>query len=241
MEMIKELKELNLEDNEVKVYLACLYLGSAKVNDISKKAELIRTTTYGVLKSLIEKGLVSTIIKNNITYFQATRPKQLLEILEEKKKRINSILPQLEKIQEVVPNKHKVELFEGKEGLKTIFNEFVSKPNQEVKIIGFFSKWLDFFGSWTEIYYRKKKEQKTKTLVLVDESERNYAKDNRISNSQIKYIKDLDIESECFIYGDKVALVSFEKDNLKGVVIQDKEISKMQNILFDKLWKQAKP
>lgn len=240
MEIIKELKELNLEDNEIKVYLACLYLGSSKVNAISKKAELIRTTTYGVLKSLIEKGLASTIIKNNITYFQATKPQKLLGILDEKKKKINSILPQLKKIQEIVPNKHKVELFEGKEGLKTIFNDFVANPNQEIKIIGFFSKWLDFFGTWTDIYYRKKKENKIKSLVLVDEKERAYTKDNRIANSEIRYIKDLDIDSECFIYQDKVALVSFEKDNLKGVLIQDKEIAKMQNLLFEKLWKISK-
>jgi HTH-type transcriptional regulator, sugar sensing transcriptional regulator len=239
MEIIKELKELNLEDNEIRVYLACLYLGSSKVNDIAKKSKLIRTTTYGVLKSLIEKGLVSTIIKNNITHFQSAKPKQLLEILEEKKKKINSILPKLEKIREVIPNKHKVELFEGKEGLKTIFNEFVAKPNKEVKIIGFYSKWLDFFGSWTDIYYRKKKENKVKSFVLVDESERDYTNDKRIANSEIRYVKDLNINAECFIYGDKVVFASFEEDNLKGVVIQDKEIFKMQNLLFDKLWNKA--
>ncbi len=241
MEIINELRELNLEDNEIKIYLACLSLGSSKVNEIAKKSQLIRTTAYGVLKSLIEKGLISTVLKDNVAYFQAANPKQLIEILDEKKKKIISILPKLEKMQEFVPKKHKVELFEGKDGLKTLFNDYVSKPNQTVKIIGFMSKWPDFFGVWTDMYYRKKKENKIKTLVLMDEKEREFAKDKRVKNSEFRYLKDLDLDSECFIYHDKVAFTSFEQDNLNGVIIQDKEMFDLQNKVFDKLWKQAKP
>lgn len=241
MEIIKELKELNLEDSEIKVYLSCLALGSSKVNEIAKKSQLIRTTTYGVLKSLMEKGLISTVLKDNITYFQAASPKQLLEILDEKKKKINSILPKLEKIQEFVSTKHNVQVFEGKEGMKTIFNDLVSKPNQTEKIIGFLGKWLEFSEIYTDIYYRKKKENKIKTLVLVDEKEREFSKEKKIANSEIRYIKDLDIDSECFIYHDKVAYVSFEEDNMKGVIIQDKKMFELQDKVFDNLWKIAKP
>ncbi len=240
MEVIRELKEIGLEDNEIKVYLSCLSLGSAKVNEISKKSRLIRTTTYGILKSLIEKGLVSTVLKDNVSYFQATSPKQIIEMLDEKKKKIISVLPRLEKMQETISSNHKVQLFEGKEGLKTIFNDYISKPNQTVKIVGCMSKWIDFFGIWTDIYYRKKKERRIKVLTLQDEKERVYSKDKRIANSEFRYLKNLDIDSECFIYQDKIAFVSFEEENLKGVIIQDKEMNKLQSLLFDNLWKIAK-
>jgi len=240
MEIIKELKELNLDDNGVKIYLACLSLGSAKVNEIAKKSGLIRTTTYGVLRSLIQKGLVSTIIKDNITYFQAANPKQLIEILDEKKKKINSIMPKLKKMQELVPTKHKVELFEGKEGLKTIFNDYVTKKNSTVKIIGFLEKWLDFEDPYVDIYYRKKKENKIKTLVLMDKKEKSLSKSKKIANSEFRYIENLELNSECFIYKDKIAFVSFGEDGLKGVIIQDKEMCDLQNKLFDNLWKIAK-
>jgi len=241
MEVIPELRELNLDDNEIKVYLSCLSLGSSKVHEIAKKSNLIRTTAYGVLRSLSEKGLVSTILKENITYFQAAEPKHLIETLEEKKNKISLILPKLEEIKAYVSHVHKVQIFEGKEGLKTIFNDFVLKENQEVKVIGFLSKWLDFFGVWTEIYYRKKNEKKVKTFVLMDEKEKKFASDKRVLNSEFRYLENLDINGECFLYEDKVILISFNKENLNGVVIQDKEIAKMQNLLFDKLWGQAKP
>jgi len=240
MEIIPELRELNLDDNEVRVYLSCLNLGSSKVNEVARKSGLIRTTCYGVLKSLIQKGLVSTVLKDNVTYFQAANPKQLMEILDEKKKKINSIIPKLEKMQEFIPIKHKVQLFEGKEGFKTIVNDLVTGKNETVKIIGTLRKWLDFSDVYTDIYYRKKKENNIKTQVLIDESEKDSIKDKKIANSEFRSIKDLDLNSECFIYQDKVAFVSFGKDDLKGVIIQDKEMFDLQNKVFDKLWNSAK-
>jgi len=75
---------------------------------------------------------------------------------------------------------------------------------------------------------------------LVHEHERDYIRDKRVANSEFRFLDDLDINAELFIYQDKIAQVSFEPDNLKGVLIQDKEINKLQNIIFDKLWKIAK-
>lgn len=241
MEIISELKELNLDENEIRVYLSCLSLGSSKVNEISRKSELIRTTCYGVLKSLIEKGLISTILVDNVTHFQATSPKQLVSMLEEKRKKIISILPQLEGLSQSINTTHKVQLFEGKEGLKTVFNDLVSKKNEEIRIIGFLNKWLSFSESYSDIYYRKKKENHITARVLVDDSEKDFAKNKKIGGSDIKFIKDLDIDSECFIYQDKIAFVSFEENNLKGVIIQDKQMNKLQSLVFDNLWKIAKP
>jgi sugar-specific transcriptional regulator TrmB len=240
MKTIHELKELNLENNEIKVYLSCLSLGSAKVQEIAKKSKLIRTTTYGVLKTLIEKGLVSITQKNNVSHYQAADPNQLLEILEEKKKKINSILPTLEKIKKEIPKQHNVQLFEGKEGLKTIFNDLLAKPNTTIKIIGFMRDWPELFGIWTDIYYRKKKENKIKTLVLMDENERKNTQNKTVTNAEFRYLKNLTVDAESFIYNDKILFISFEENDQKGIVIQDKEMAKLQSILFDKLWSIAK-
>jgi HTH-type transcriptional regulator, sugar sensing transcriptional regulator len=240
MEMIPELKELNLNDNEVRVYLATLSLGSSKVSEIAKRSELIRTTTYAILNSLIEKGLVSIVLKNNVTFFQATNPKKLTSILDEKKRKINSILPKLEHIKEAINNPHKVELFEGREGLKTVFNDLVIKLNETIKIIGFSGKFIKFSESYSDIYYRKKKENKIKSLVITGESDRESSKNNKIINSEFRYLPSLDADSEIFIYNGKIAFVSLKEDNLTGVIVEDREMFKLQSIIFDNLWKLAK-
>jgi sugar-specific transcriptional regulator TrmB len=240
MNIENNLKELNLDENQIKIYLACLNLGSSKVHDISKKANLIRTTTYGVLKSLIERGLVSTTKKNNITFYQASSPRQLLNLIDEKREKIKDILPELEKLQAQIPKKHYYETFEGKEGLKTIINDLLQEPNETILIIGFIKKWIEFSDIFSDIYYRKKKEKSIKANVLIDKSEIHEIKNKKIHSSEFRYMDKLESQSECFIYRDKIAFVSFEESNLRGVIIQDLEMSKLQKNVFEKLWRTAK-
>ena len=63
----KILEEVGLTGNEIKVYLALLELGSVTAGDILKKIELHRGAVYDTLDKLIDKGLVSYFIKNNVT------------------------------------------------------------------------------------------------------------------------------------------------------------------------------
>src|SRR3989344_3663074 len=133
--MEQELKEFGLTDNEVKVYLACLKLGTALVQGIAKKANTYRTYTYEILKSLIEKGLVSYVIKNGKQYFEVAEPEKLLNILKEKETKINKILPDLKNIYKTSIEKPKVELYEGKEGLKTILDDII-RTKGEVLVYG---------------------------------------------------------------------------------------------------------
>lgn len=78
------LKELNLSDKEVKVYLSLLMLGQSTVNDIAKKANLNRVTTYDILKALLERGFVSYVIISGVKHFEAVQPSKFLRFFERK-------------------------------------------------------------------------------------------------------------------------------------------------------------
>ena len=240
MELIEELRELNLDDNEIKVYQTCLNLGSCKVNDISQKTNILRTTIYGILKSLIQKGLISSFTKDNIKYYNAASPKQLLEILEEKKEIILSVMPKLEEIHKFVPNKHKVELFEGKQGFKTIVNQLVNIPDNTYYIVGPFSTWIDFSEFYTTTFYRRKKEMNVKSKIITDMKDKKVLQHKTTHNSEFKFLDNYDTLAEFILWQNKVAIINFEKDNLKGVIIEDAEIAKMYKIIFDNLWQNAK-
>lgn len=243
MEVIHELKELGLDDSEIKVYLECLAEGGADVKEISKRAGLIRTTVYGVLQSLMKKGLVAKFKKDRAMFFHAVSPQELINIIDQKKARIESILPKLEEIRKKTHNIQRVESFEGKNGVKAITNDILSIPNQTVKIIGAGKKWIDFSSSFATNYYLRKKEArvKTKTILSDTKEERDFMKNKIVKNSEIKFIEGIDVtNSATFIYHDKASFVTYDKENAKGFVIEDKEFNKVQNILFDNLWKLAK-
>jgi len=234
------LTDYGLSKNESKVYLANLKLGIAKVNDIAKKSNTLRTTVYEILDSLLKKGLVSKTLKDNIVHFVAVSPKELLNILDEKRKKVFDGIPLLEELQNKTKQLIKVESFESPGGIKALTNDLLSEKNYTYKVFGGASAWLNFSPSFTEIFYRKKKEQKIFSKAINPKEEKALVKKGEIVNSERRYLPGMGFTSNCYIYLDKVAFLDYEKDNFRGVIIQDKEFNQMVNFMFDSLWVKAK-
>ena len=81
---------------------------------------------YDVLNSLLKKGVVAYVIKNGKKSFRAADPEKMIDYLntqekdlEETKNIITSILPQLKPVK-IDAQKPVIEIYEGKEGMKTI-------------------------------------------------------------------------------------------------------------------------
>ena len=243
MEIKPELKELGLDENEIKVYLACLSEKGVSVKEISDKTKLIRTTVYGVIHSLLVEAMISKVEKEGVMYFSAADPKELLNVLDYKREKLNAIIPELEKMKEFSPSLQKVDFYEGRNGVKAITNDLLSVPNEIALCIGAGKKWVDFSSSFADIYYRKKKEMNVKTHAILSDTpeERKFLKEKNYKNSQFKFLKNIDVtNSATFIYQDKVSFVSYEKDNERGFIIKDKEFNKVQRLMFENMWKIAK-
>ena len=138
MELIYELKKLGLSEKEAKVYLANLELASSSVQTIGKKAEFNRATTYGILDSLIKKGLCSTFTQGNKTHYVASEPEFLTGLFEVQKKEIEerekyfiSLLPKFKLVDNNESGKPTVQFFEGKQGLLSCYHEFVLNYDPE--------------------------------------------------------------------------------------------------------------
>ncbi len=58
MSLDRELSALGLSQKEATVYVALLELGTASVQAIARRADLVRPTTYVILEALTKKGLV---------------------------------------------------------------------------------------------------------------------------------------------------------------------------------------
>ena len=101
-DLVLLVQEAGLTEGESKVYLALLKLGSSTTGPIIGESNVANSIIYRLLESLIEKGLVSYVIKEKTKYFQAAEPKKILEYiderrskLEENKDKISEMLPQL--------------------------------------------------------------------------------------------------------------------------------------------------
>src|SRR3989338_7547002 len=94
------LQKIGLNKSEVKVYLNLLELGSSTTGPIMDKAKVSSSKIYGILERLIEKGLVSFIIKSKTKYYQASSPEAIFDYINEKEEEMEK---QKEQIKKIIP------------------------------------------------------------------------------------------------------------------------------------------
>jgi len=238
--MEKELREFGLTDREVKVYLALIQLGTALVQDISRKAGTYRTYTYEILKSLMEKGLVSYFIKSSKQYFEVAEPEKLLNILKEKESKINDILPELKNLYKSTKEKPKIEFFIGKEGIKTVLDSLI-KTNQEILVYGSTKKQISLLDFYFPNYIKRRIASKIKIKVLTEKSKETFHQKEKDEEElrETRFLPTgIEFPTATNIYGNKVAILSLEKEPI-GLIIDNEEIAKTQKIIFELLWKIA--
>ena len=124
--MIQEtLQELGLNRRESLCYTALLELGSSKIGAIVKKTEIPSSKIYEILNKLVNRGLVSYVKMGKIKHYQASDPKTLLNYIDEKKKKIEEILPQLI-LKQKFSTKQSVEMFEGQKAIFSLFTDLIN-------------------------------------------------------------------------------------------------------------------
>jgi HTH-type transcriptional regulator, sugar sensing transcriptional regulator len=237
--MIKELQEIGLNENEAKVYLQVLKDQGDTASSIAKRAKINRTTTYLELNKLLEKGLVSYLIKNKRKYFQAVEPEKLIEILDEKKNKISKILPQLKNMHKSV-NPFKIEILEGKEGIKNLYQQII-KESKEACAFGVTGNAFNILKFEFPHLIKKTKESGLKLRYLANANAKK--KLNKLPKTfvQIKYLpKVITSNVTTIIFNDKIAIQSLVKENIFVTIIADKPLNQGYKNYFEYMWKLTK-
>jgi sugar-specific transcriptional regulator TrmB len=244
MSEIDILEDFGLSEAEAKVYLALLEIGSTLAGPLIKKTGLHRGTTYQILQRLIEKGLVSFVIKSGKRYFEATDPNRFLEILKEKEEKIQEILPSLIKRRRLSKEKQEVTVYSGYNGIKTVCENILEelKGGGEYLDFGVSGLFREIMGPYWDLWQRKKKKYKIKSKCIFDESLkeknpallRDYFGQARFHSSKFKSLTDT------MIYNDKVVLFIWTANPPIAVVIQNKENADSYKNQFNLMWKYSK-
>tara|TARA_Y100000310_G_C20626074_1_gene785961 strand:- start:63 stop:788 length:726 start_codon:yes stop_codon:yes gene_type:complete len=238
---IESLKEFGLTNNESIVYKSLLELGPSLAGQISRKTGLHRRTVYDTTEMLIKKGLIGYIIKNNRRLFEASSPKKFLDIIKEKENRINELLPEMLNFFEQTKEKQETNFYKGKHGLRTVFEDQI-ETKQEILVLGaspLAYEILQFYFKWFD---KRRKEKKIKTKIIFNKTnKRKTNKKQKIPLSEIRYLPQKYTSPLAVnIYGDKVAIILWSKENPLAIVIKNKEISEGYVKYFELMWRIAK-
>ncbi|HLC49664.1 MAG TPA: helix-turn-helix domain-containing protein [Candidatus Andersenbacteria bacterium] len=250
MKYIQELTNLGLKDKEAAVYLSCLELGPSPVQPIGRKAKVVRATTYVILESLMNMGLVTKYKVGKKTLFSAETPRQLLrllekqeEVIQEKQHNIEAILPQLQMLTKAAGDKPSVRYFEGQEGLVVMRREIIMYPRAGDTIYNFTP--ADHLNSVfpdekdTVVSQRIAKKIFAKTLfTTTSESIKKRWLSSDISElNERRFVspEKFPVPAGMTIYLDRIAIGSFT-GKLFGVVIESQQMVNMMRALFELAW-----
>lgn len=135
-------QQIGLSKNESRIYETLLREGESSVGHISTKSEVYRRNVYDSLNRLVEKGLVFEIVSTKENHYQAVDPKKLMDLINEKRDVLDSVLPGLEILYKENPSEHSVLTYKGKEGWKNYMRDML-RIGEPVYVLGGKGGWLD--------------------------------------------------------------------------------------------------
>jgi len=247
----KVLEAIGLKDKEAKVYFACLKLGQDTAFNIAIKARIKRSTCYFILDNLIERGFVSQKRTPRVTYYSAISPQTLLLKVEKQKDQLEKALPELAKVWDEQPHKPMIQIFEGIDGIRQVYEQAGDsiRKYEEFLYFGSTKHFLDNpdYMHLLDVYLFEMKNKRYKAreiLVHEDIKDSNYLKQikaNANPNHQIRFFPKGTkfFENDNMIYGNKLAIFSLKKE-VYVIVIESENIAESYRNMFNALWQMAK-
>jgi HTH-type transcriptional regulator, sugar sensing transcriptional regulator len=239
MNYIEELTKYGLSEKQATIYLTLLKIGPSTANTIAEECDFVRTTTYDVLKVLKEEGIIGVMIKNKIKYFEAADPEKLIQLLDERKKYVNDILPQLKKLRTTIPEMPRSEIFEGKQGMKTVL-QIILESKKPLYAYSNNKSMLDILPVYGPRFIKDRVKLKIPIKIISEPSKtttkilKNKDKAELRETRTIPQFKDMALNQ--YFNEDFVAILGTREDKPIGIVIYHKDYAKAQKIIFDRLW-----
>lgn len=239
-ELIKELEAIGLSEKEARVYLTVLEVGQATVQEIGKKADVNRATTYVILDSLMAKGLIATFGEGKKSLYIAEAPHGLNNIIREQEEELEKrdaqldlLMPELHSLYNLHPNKPAVKFYEGKEGLKEMLKERrKDSPKSKVRVFYPVKQVKSMFSQSETEELRGKRVDSGVEMKSINCDPENLGMPPPKRVERRKTPSDINFTSDIEVWDDKVLIASLE-GHISGVIIQNKLIAQTIASIFE--------
>ncbi len=162
------LTRFGLNRNDVKIYTSLFQLGRTKTGKIISLSGVTSSRVYESLRILREKGLVSFEVKNNIKYYKAELPEQLIEDASKNIDDLRQMAKEIKHFPIKKEDRNETNTYEGLHGFKQAFIQHINaiEKNEDVGVIAFnshtvskqkYSRLRGFFDSIDRVLFPKTK------------------------------------------------------------------------------------
>lgn len=240
------LLSIGLTDKEALVFLILLQYGPLYAANVARMAKVNRTTTYGILKELMSRGLVSIVNrKDEAARYQSIEPEMLPAFLERQreelalhKKEIEQALPQIALLRsngKVLP---KVHFFEGTQGVEQAYEDMLAHNTGKMIYAltglegamtgGLSEKFRDYFiGKRTSLGIA------AEYIIPDTPIARKATLDDAAKLRVPKFIPgEYNFNIELCIYDNRVSILSYSQESPVALIIEDETIAHAMKQIF---------
>ncbi len=231
------LSEIGMTQKEIDVYLTLISLKSATISEIINKAKVSRQSVYEIIQKLLDKGLISFITKDGKKQYVAANPKRLRDIQKEKLELLDNLLPEL--LAKYNENKEdmNVEVFVGKEGMKTITNNIL-KVGKSLYVLSNNARIFEVLQYYMLQFMQKRAKLGIKMNVIYSEA----AREKKIEGEllEVRYVsEEYRLPLSIAVYGNHSNIIVYS-ENPVAMHIENKETAQSFMQYFNLMWKIAK-
>ena len=247
------LQSIGMTDAEIRVYLALIKLGPSTTGPIVDESHVASSKIYHILEKLLEKGIVSFIVKKRTKYYQAADPVSIMDFVEKKedelqhqKNAIQEIIPVLQEQMLSQQNPSEAQIFKGHRGIQTIIEKVYArlKKGETFYDIGIPSFQKErYHAYWQEEDHPKRVELGIQVKALFNkDTPKQVLKDrNAFWGCDARYMPiDVDTPAWILIYKD-VSVIILQSDNPLAIEITNQQIADSFMGYFNAFWRLSKP
>lgn len=253
---ISILKDLGLNEGEIRTYLALLDLESSATGPLCEKSGIQSSHIYSYLASLQEKGLVSYSTRNARKIFHPSPPEALIELQRDLRKQKEETFQQQESdLQELIKNlvpqivqkgkESPYRYFENISGIKGLWSTLTERlphlpQNSIIKIYSAdkesSNRLLAFYDEFHKVRLKLGLRYR---LIISPEMEAHGKKRSK----QLAEVRILPLKNECTwgIIGDMFIMYTTTGKQPRAFLILDEKFAQTYSNIFSELWTQAKP
>jgi HTH-type transcriptional regulator, sugar sensing transcriptional regulator len=241
----RTLVELGLHDTEARFYLAALALGEAPIREIAEKAGISRTNAYDVLARLEEQGLATSEGDGprNLRVVPVP-PERLAEIFDNRRRRLEAILPDLRSLHIGGTGRPRVRYHEGLAGIQSVLEETLACRSKLLFGILSMRDLYEVPGrAWMDEHVRHRIAAGIELRVVRARSADVHARwqDSPEELRELRYAPEgFDTTMTTYVYDDTVSLISSGREHF-AMTIESGEFAALQRQLFEALWHASTP
>jgi len=241
--------QAGLSEEQALAYQSLLDKGPQKASDLAKWTGIKRGLIYKVLEQLESMGLVSKQGgPGTVATFSPSHPSLLLSNIERREKEValnkeilmNS-LGSLASKYNLIIGKPNIQFFEGKEGIIKIYEQALSSGTKFIDSFEDKGEMSTFIPEYIPKFIEKRVRLGIRNRVIApsnspinENSEKELRETKFIPTDLFPFTMDIKITDRL------VSMITFQKDQPVGILIDNREIASNFGKLFNLVWELAK-